>query len=431
MHLLCIGLDHTSAPVTLRERFAFSEEAIRAALARLGCGGLNAPLSEMLILSTCNRVELYAASRQSDFETLEAFLFETRGLSPQHFSEHFRKYLDEQVVWHLFRVAAGLESQVVGEPQILGQVTRALELARTVGAAGPLLNRLFQGAIHAGKRVHTETSISRNPASISSLAAALIERTFRPIENVHVVILGAGEMAELAVEALRRRGVHNISVINRTLERAQALAARWQAEALTFESMENALERADVLIASTGAPHLLIHAPMVENALRQRPNRPLLLIDIALPRNIDPACASLPGVLFHDLDGLQAHLEHSLAERLSQVPLAEQIIEEEVQGFLEYFRSLDVIPLIAELRQQAEAIRRAELEKTLRRLPDLSESERMRIEALTQAIVNKLLDAPIRTLRDPSLAHELPHYAAITRHIFRLSPSTERQTSAQ
>ncbi|MEJ5240597.1 MAG: glutamyl-tRNA reductase [Anaerolineales bacterium] len=420
MNLLCLGLDHTTAPLSLRERVAFNEETARAALARLGCGSLNTPLGEMVILSTCNRVELYAVSSEPTFEALETFLFETRRLQVEEYATHFYRYHGEQVVRHLFRVAAGLESQVLGEPQILGQVTRALEIARAVGASGPLLNRLFQDAIHAAKRVHTETAISRNPTSISSLAAAWIERIFQPIEQAQIVILGAGEMAELAIEALRRRGAHRILVLNRTLERAQALAARWNAEASTFEALESALERADILITSTAAPHILLPAPMVEKALKQRPTRPLILIDIALPRNIDPACAALPGVYFYDLDSLEARLENSLAERLSQVPLAEQILEEEIQTFLEYLRSLDVIPLIAELRRQAEAIRRAELEKTLRRLPDLSESERLRIEALTQAIVNKLLDAPIRTLRDPALAPQLPQYAAVTRHIFRL-----------
>lgn len=426
MNLLCLGLDHTTAPISLRERVAFNEETARAALSRLGCGSLNTPLHEMVILSTCNRMELYAVSGETTFDALETFLFETRRLQVEEYAPHFYRYSGEQVVRHLFRVAAGLESQVLGEPQILGQVTRALEIARAAGSGGPLLNRLFQDAIHAGKRVHTETAISRHPTSISSLAAAWIERLFQPIEEAQIVVLGAGEMADLAIKALRQRGAHRILVLNRTLERAQALASRWDAEVSTFEAMESALERADVVITSTAAPHIVLSAAMVEKALKQRPSRPLILIDIALPRNIDPACAALPGVHFYDLDSLESHLENSLAERLSQVPLAEQILEEEIQAFLEYFRSLDVIPLIAELRRQAEAIRRAELEKTLRRLPDLSESERLRIEALTQAIVNKLLDAPIRTLRDPALAPHLPQYAAVTRHIFRLQPASSQ-----
>jgi glutamyl-tRNA reductase len=313
-----------------------------------------------------------------------------------------------------------LDSLVVGEPQILGQVTRALELARGQNTGGPVLNRLFQSAIHAGKRARTETSISRNPASVSSLAASLSERTVQKISEAQIVILGAGEMAELAVEALRKRGAHRILVINRTLERAHTLAQRWNAEATTFENINKALSSADILIASTGAPHTLISREVVSEAMGARPERPLVLIDIAVPRDIDPAAASIHGVRLHDIDDLNAQLEYSLSERVSEVPKVRTILEEELSQFFEYMKSVEMLPIIAGMREQAELIRQRELEKTLRRMPDLTEAERERIEAMTQALVKKILDAPTQRLRAEASCPHAPEYAAVARSLFGL-----------
>ena len=423
MHILAIGISHTTAPIELRERLAFREEQVRAALARMSCGhaNLTSELKEMVILSTCNRTEFYAASNHEEFSGLEAFLSDARGVLVDSFHPHLYRYEDAEVVRHLLEVAAGLDSLVLGEPQILGQVTRALELARGIGASGPLLSRLFQAAIHAGKRVRTETAISRNPASVSSLAAGLCERSVRDIKQAQVVILGAGEMAELAVEALRKRGTEKLIVVNRTLERARTLAERWYAEADTFENLERALFRADILIASTSAPHTLIGPQTVKMVMAQRPERSLMLIDIAVPRDIDPKVAHIPQVQLHDIDNLNAHLEQSLAERASEVPHVKAILDEEESKFLDFLTSLDMLPLITDLRQQAEAIRQAELNKTLRRLPGLSEAERARIEALTLALVKKLLDAPTNRLRAQANTPAGPEYASVARTLFGLS----------
>ncbi|MGZ9226511.1 MAG: glutamyl-tRNA reductase, partial [Anaerolineales bacterium] len=258
MHILSLGLNHTSAPVHLRERLAFNEEQIRASLARYFCGHIKTSLAEFIIISTCNRIELYAASNQLAYPELEAFLSDARGLPVHELHPYLYRFSDVDAARHLFEVAAGLDSLVIGEPQILGQITRALELARGQNAAGPALNRLFQAAIHAGKRARTETAISRNPASVSSLAASVAEKTLGHINTASVVVLGAGEMAELTVEALRKRGVEKIRVVNRTLERAHALAQRWGAESATFESLQELLCEADILISSTGAPHLVV-----------------------------------------------------------------------------------------------------------------------------------------------------------------------------
>jgi glutamyl-tRNA reductase len=420
MHIFSIGFNHSYASVDLRERLNFTEEQIRAALSRLACGHLCSNITEMVILSTCNRTEIYAVSSQIDFSELEIFLSEARGVPRNEFIHHLYRNKDLEAAHHLFNVAAGLDSLVVGEPQILGQVTRALELARGQNMAGPMLNRLFQSALHAGKRARTETGISRNPASVSSLAASLAERVVQPITEAQVVILGAGEMAELVVEALRKRGVKRITVINRTLERAHHVAQRWNAQIAMFEDLESVLSSADIVISSTGAPHTILSSEMVKQALQPRRHRPLFLIDIAVPRDIDPEVANIPYVKLYDIDNLNGQLEGALAERLAEVPQVRKILEEEIKDFAEYMKSLEMIPIIADIRQQAEAIRREMLEKTLRRLPDLTDTEQARIEAMTQALVKKILQAPTHRLRAEASCPHAPEYAAVARTLFGL-----------
>ena len=429
MHIISLGLNHTSAPVPLRERLAFNEEQIRASLARLFCGHLQTSFAELIILSTCNRIEIYAASNQLADIELESFLSDCRGVPAQELHPYLYRFQDADAARHLFDVAAGLDSLVIGEPQILGQITRALELARGQDAVGPTLNRLFQAAIHAGKRARTETAISRNPASVSSLAASVAEKTLAHIKTASVVVLGAGEMAELTVEALRKRGVEKIRVINRTLERAYALAERWGAESATFESLYESLCGADILISSTGAPHLVVSAEMVSEAMHLRPERSLVLIDIAVPRDIDPDAAKIPHVKLFDMDGLNAQLEDSLTRRLDEVPHVRQILEEELSEFENYLKSLEMLPIIADIHQQAEAIRTTELEKSLRRMPDLTDTERERIEALTQSLVRKLLDHPTRRLRAEATSHRASEYAALARILFNLSDESLNSAS--
>jgi glutamyl-tRNA reductase len=426
MHILSIGLNHTTAPVHLRERFAFDEDQIRASLARLSCGHLISSLSELVILSTCNRIEIYAASTTLAYGELEAFLSDVRGVPVDEFRSHVYRLHDLDAVRHLFDVSAGLDSLVIGEPQILGQVTRALELARGQNTTGPVLNRLFPAAIHAGKRARTETAIGRNPASISSLAASVAEKALGHIKTASVAVLGAGEMAELTVEALRKRGVEKIRVVNRTLERACEVAQRWGAESATFEFIQEAIGEADIVISSTAAPHIIVTSAMIQRAMQARAYRPLVLIDIAVPRDIDPDAANILHVKLFDIDCLNAQLEDSLASRMNEVPRVKEILVEETRAFEQFLKSLEVIPIIADIRAQAEIIRAAELEKTLRRLPGLTDAERERIDALTQSLVNKLLDHPTRRLRTESACPHAPAYADMARRLFGIenNPST-------
>jgi glutamyl-tRNA reductase len=429
MSILCLGLNHTTASLDLREKLALDEDVVRIALARLSCRHASVPFGELVLISTCNRIELYAVSDQLAFAGLETFLSEVSGVSADQFRPHLYCFNDMTAVRHLFEVAAGLDSLVIGEPQILGQVTRALELARGQNTAGPVLNRLFQAAIHAGKRTRTETAISRNPASVSSLAASMSERVVSEISEAQIVILGAGEMAELAVEALRKRGAKKILVVNRTQERAHVLAQRWGAQAATFEHLHAALASADILISSTGAPHTLISPVMVNGAMMRRAERPLVLIDIAVPRDIDPDVVTIPHVKLYDIDNLNAQLEHSLAERMAEVPQVKNILTEEVAVFEDYLKSLDMLPLIAGMHQNAETIRQIELEKTLRRLPDLTETERGHIEAMTQALVKKLLHAPTHRLHAEAKSPRASEYAALARTLFNLSDEFTHPTS--
>lgn len=429
MYILCLGLNHITAPLDVREKLALEEDVVQIALARLACGHVATPLTELVLISTCNRIELYATSNQLAFTELQTFLSDVSGVPVEQFRPHLYRLKHMHAARHLFEVGAGLDSLVIGESQILGQVTRALELARGQNTAGPILNRLFQAAIHAGKRTRTETAISRNPASVSSLAASLSERVVHKISEAQIVILGAGEMAELAVEALRKRGAQKILVVNRTLERADVLAQRWDAQAATFEHLYTALACADILIASTGAPHTLISPGMVNEIMNHRAERPLVLIDIAVPRDIDPDVANIPHAKLYDIDHLNAQLEHSLADRMAEVPQVKNILAEELELFEDYLKSLDMLPLIADLRQNAETIRQTELEKTLSRLPDLTEAERDHIEAMTRALVKKLLHAPTHRLRAEAASPRASEYAAVARTLFNLSNERTHPTA--
>jgi glutamyl-tRNA reductase len=365
-------------------------------------------------------VEIYAVGSELSFPALENLLAETSDVATDEFSQHFYRLLDEEAVSHLMRVAAGLDSLVLGEPQILGQVTEAFTIARSQGTTGKILSRLFQNAIHAGKRARTETTISHNPASIASVAVMLISNVVPEIARSQILVLGAGEMAELSVESLIKRNASQICVVNRTLQKAQELARRWGAQAATYESLSKLLPEADVLISSTAAPHTLIHPSMVKSAMEQRPQRPLVIMDLAVPRDVDVQVAEIPGVSLYDLDALSTNLEESIAKRRAEVPKVEMILEYEKREFIKYLASLDVVPIIVSMRKQAHSIRAKELEKTIRRLPNLSPEAQETIELLTKSIVKKILHSPTIRLREEANGPNAADYANITRGLFGL-----------
>jgi glutamyl-tRNA reductase len=282
------------------------------------------------------------------------------------------------------------------------------------------MSSLMRGAIHAGKRARTETGISRNPATISSVAVKLAEGIVQDLTNAHVLIVGAGEMAELAVAALKTRGAREITVVSRTLEHAHELAARFGGTTMTFERLQEALAIADIAITSTAAPHILVDLAMVEAAMTLRPERPLLFVDIAVPRDVDPAVACVPNVHYYDVDSLQGHLKTNVSERENEVPRVEAIVQEEANAFIDWLKRLDVAPVIADLRAHAEAIRRVEVEKALRQLSHLSDSDRRRIESLTLSLLNKILHEPTVRLKAEATNGRAKEFASAICHLFGL-----------
>lgn len=418
----CLGLSHNTAEVALREHFAgFENDAadlLRHTRARLA-------LDELIVLSTCNRVEFYFSSSNPAELTPDQLISDASETSMADIGSSLYRMVDLQVASHLFRVAAGLDSTVLGEPQILGQVSQAHQAALQAGTAGKTLSRLFQCAIHAGKRVRSETSLGMNSTSIPSIAAQLASERTDPLSDAHIVLLGAGEMAELAIEALRKRGAQRIQVINRTLLGACELAERWQGEAGSLDELTSAMRRADLMITSSSAPHALITKEMVAQTMRSRPHRPMTIIDIAFPRDVEPEVNDIPDVCVYDLDALDRDLDSGLSARLHEVPKVEAILAEELDVFKQYLRQQQVAPLIVEIRDQAEEIRLRELRRGLKRLDGLSEEQKEKISTLTESLVNKMLHQPTIRLRGAAGNGDHGAYADMARELFGLYPESD------
>lgn len=411
MKLISLGLSHATTPLALREHFARPLDELT----------LQPALDEYVVLSTCNRLEVYATLPEDEPAPLLALLEQISGLRSEDFSAYLYQYEGQDAVRHLARVAAGLDSQVLGESQILGQVA----LSREQASAGPALQAVFQAAIRAGKRARSETEISRNLVSISSVAVRLAQDVLGDLARVRVLIIGAGEMAGLAIEALQQRGVGPVTVINRTPASARKLAGRWNnARALTLDHLEEALAEADLVIASSGAPFVIITPALLERVALTGRQSPLVFIDIAVPRNVSPQVSSLPNVRYFDMDDLQAAQDEGRAGRERAMPQVEAIVAEEVQAWEEGERRQHIAPLIAELRARAEQIRQAEIERTLRRWPGAGAAERERLEALTEAIVNRLLHHAMTYLKAGADEEQTAHYAAMLQELFALEDAS-------
>jgi glutamyl-tRNA reductase len=399
MSLVLVGTSHRLSPVEVRERIAFDlEEAARLA-EQLADGG------EAVCLSTCNRTELYFSHPDPDeVEALgaDALLGDEVELY---------RMRDEDAALHLFRVAAGLDSLVPGEGEILGQVRDAYE----AGARGPVLDRLFREALRVGKKVRTETAIAESPASVSSAAAALAQQVFGELSGCKVLLIGAGEVSELAARALTARGATISAVTSRTQESAERLAEAFGARAVPFDSLGLELQQADVVVSSTSSPEPILSRGQIPD----RKGRPLFVIDLAVPRDVDPAVAELEDCYLYDIDDLQAVVRESLSGRRREAERAEAIVEQEARRFRDWQASLHVVPAIASLRERAERIRSGELAKAEGRLEGLSESERRTVESLTTQIVNKLLHVPIVRMKEAA-ATEGAGYVEVARHLFGL-----------
>ena len=405
MKLTLVGTSHKLAPIEVREQVALDGDAASALAHRLAGEG-----REAAVLSTCNRTEIYVAG--GDGGEAAAALEQLGGgeLGP-----YLYRLGDEAAALHLFRVAAGLDSMVPGEGEILGQVRAAYE----AGACGPVLDRLFRGALHAGRKARTETAIGESPSSVSAAAAALAQQVFGDLDGRRVLIVGAGKVGELAARNLVTRGAEVAFVANRSADRAVELARKLGSEPLPLEGVEVELERADVVVSSTSASGFVITRETVERSVRGRRGAPLFLIDLAVPRDVEPSVGDLDGCFLYDIDDLEAVVAESLAGRHREAERAESIVAAEAKRFREWQASLDVVPAIASLREHAEAIRTAELAKAEGRLGRLSESERRTVDSLTSQIVNKLLHGPIVRAKEAA-ALEGVGYADALRHLFGL-----------
>jgi glutamyl-tRNA reductase len=423
--LVCLGVSHKTAPLGIRERMALSAEAQTVLLQRVGA----AP-TEALFISTCNRVELYCFGAVD--ELADALRLELAALGGPEALSHAYLHQGEGALLHLFRVAASLDSMVVGEPQILGQVKEAFALAQKVGAARGELTRVCAAAFAAAKRVRSETDVGRAASSMAAAAVQLASKIFGGLEGKTVLLVGAGEMSELAGRHLASAGARRLLVTNRTHQRAEALALALGGEAVPFESLEEALRPADVVVCTTASPTPIITRALVAGTLRSRRHRPLFLVDLAVPRDVEPEVNALENVYAYDVDDIQKVLAENTAIRAEAATRAETFVAEDVARFLRERGMRDGVPVLAQLRARAEAIRKAELERALANLPTpLTEAQAAVVTAMTSAIVNTVLHQPsvkLRTVLPGEGTHPLAEAVA---ELFGLDPSSRRTGSGE
>lgn len=393
-----IGLNHKTAPVRVRERAAVGPEALPAALDALR----TAPgIQEAAIVSTCNRTELYVVSDDGDLgrNSLLEFMTKVTSMPKGELEPHLFEYDDQDAAAHLFKVASGLDSMVLGETQILGQVRDGYLAAAEHGAVGKQLHQLFGQALAVGKRAQTETHVGQSAVSVSYVAVELAKRVYQSLAGKRALCIGAGETAELTVRHLQAAGVTDFVVCNRTLARAEELAEKVGGTALPLDQMVRALHDVDVVVSSTASPGVVLSREHVVEAVRHRRGRPMFLFDLAIPRDIDPDVGKLDGVFLYDLDDLQQAVAHNLQERAREARKVEKIVAEETAKFMQWQESQAVVPTIRMLRAKMEAIRQEELAKTMSRLPDLTDRERQIIEAMTVTMLNKMLNDPTQRLK--------------------------------
>ncbi len=398
MELIVIGLNHKTAPIEIRERLAFQESEMEKSLVQVR--GLSS-VKENMILSTCNRVEIYAASGETEktIPDLKNFLSQYHNLPLKAFEKSLYLLVGEEAVRHIFRVASSLDSMVVGEPQILGQIKSAYNRATESKSSGVILHRLLHRAFHVAKRVRTETKISNSAVSVSSISVDLAEKIFGTLQKRTVLLIGAGEMSELAAQHLAKGGAEEILVTNRTFEKAAGLAQEFQGEAIRFEEMVLGLKRADIVISATDSSQYIIGHDQIVKVMKDRKQKPIFFIDIADPRDIDPKVGDIENVYLYNIDDLQKVAYHNTQDREKEAQKAEAIVQDEVGKFVQWYQSLEVTPTIVALRKKFEEIRQKELEKTLSLHPDLSEKEKQSLEAMTSAIINKILHDPLTLLK--------------------------------
>ncbi|HKU73227.1 MAG TPA: glutamyl-tRNA reductase [Pyrinomonadaceae bacterium] len=400
MSILLVGVNHKTAPVEIRERLAFNDEACASGLRQLVDGEI---VREGLIVSTCNRVEILGATSNDQLEfsagRIAQFL-DTSGSLPAGFlNAHLYSHTNEEAVRHLFRVASSLDSMVVGEPQVLGQVRHAYALGVEAGTVGRVLNRLVHHTFRVAKRVRSETGIAANAVSISYMAVELGKKIFGSLKGCSVLLIGAGEMAELSARHLVNSGAARVTIANRTEETARQLAAEFGAATVSLDQLDQVLPAADVIICSTGAPDYVVTEARTRKALARRRNRPTCFIDISVPRNVDPAVSNIPNVFVFDIDDLESVISSNIREREREAERAELIVQSEVMQFQQKLRLMDIGPTIGALRQNMQDVARAEMARQRKRLGPLTKDQEEAIESLLMSTVNKISHPLISQMR--------------------------------
>jgi glutamyl-tRNA reductase len=414
-------MSHHTAPIGVREQIAIAAENVGPVITRA-----QATLGQTAIIATCNRLELYV-SGSHDSEKLFEFIQQETGADAESVRKHFHIHHDTEGVRHLYRVAAGLESMVIGESEILGQIRTAFSDAADVGIDDTILVRLFHGAIRAGRRARNETAIGHRALSVSSIAVQQARELHGDLSAARVLVIGAGEAGRLTGEALVAQGAREVTVVNRTVARAEALAAELGGKAAAFDDLPEAIAMSDVIVAASGAPDTLIDLETMRTAVERREGAPLLIIDIGMPRDVDPEAGKLPGISYHDMESLQAIAAANSRARAEEIGAVEIVLAEEVSDFSKWWEQLRTHPTIAAINGRAETIRRESVEKSLRRL-GADEVTRQEIDGLTRAIVKRLLHDPITTLREHG--DQDGQYIEVARMLFRLDDDVPAAVSA-
>ena len=430
MSVVVIGLNHRSTPLDLLERMTIGDAGLQKALHDVVS---REDVSEAVVLSTCNRTEVYAVAERfhNAYQDIRDFLAEVAFLAPEDFSDHLYVHYDAAAVAHLFTVASGLDSVVLGESEILGQVRVAWERARHEGAAGPGLNLLFRHALEVGKRVRTDTGIARNITSVSQAAVAMAAERLDGLAGKRVLVLGAGEMGEAMALGLAKAGVADLALANRTWERAVELADRTGGRAVRLLDVPDALVDADVLLSSTGAAAPLLQADDITGIVGQRTDRPLLIVDIAVPRDVDPAVGAIEGVTLLDMDDLRAFADAGTEARRREVGAVQAILDDELERYLGATSAREVAPMIVALRERAEEVRRAELDRFRRRLEGLDEAQLDAVEGLTRGIIGKLLHDPSIALKEAAGSPRGDRLIASLRELFALEEESPDGTGSE
>lgn len=394
MHILVVGLNYKTAPVEIRERLSFQEADLQRAMSSLQT---KKSILENVIVSTCNRTEIYAVVDQlhTGRYYIKDFLANWFGIEKEEFSPYLFIYEKDGAMEHLFKVSCGLDSMIVGETQILGQVRKSFLSAQEVGATGTVFNELFKQSITLAKKAHSETDIASNAVSVSYAAVELAKKIFGDLNKKHVLILGAGKMGELAIQNLQGSGATKITVINRTFEKAQALAAKFNGQAKQLRELQCALMEADILITSTGSKEAVIDKEMMVHVEGMRKGRPFFMVDIAVPRDLDPAINELDNVFLYDIDDLEGIVQANLAERQQAAEAIEIMVEETIVNFKEWLNMLGVVPVISALREKALGVQAETMQSIERKMPSLTERERKILNKHTKSIINQLLKDPI------------------------------------